>query len=192
MAGFGSGEFAQANTDLLLGVDLSARASDGELQVVLADGHPEVLAALVFHLCEQAERLDPYIADIIDERGYPFTNRGHVLEPILRGRDMHLRPFDRRFLVTDSVYTWQEGMELLLGRPFEDRETRNGISMQLTNENSDALTGYGGVTATDEQKQEIRGYTRILFAEVMDGVDLGVEAELFTEDIQSAHSSPAE
>ncbi len=189
MAAFGNGRFAANNTELLLGADLSAQARDSELQVVLPQGHPEILAALVFHLCEQAERLNPYIAALIDEQGYPATNRGHVLDPIMRDDgSMHLRPFRRRFMVIDDVYTQRMGMELLLGRPFDNSETRRGIAMHLTNENCDALTGEGGLTVTDEEKKIIRGYTRRLFAEVMDNVDLGAEAEQFSIDIQTDYS----
>lgn len=193
MTGFGSGAFAQSNTEILTGADVSARASDFELQVVLAEGNPAVLAALVFHLCEQAERLSPHIARIVDERGYPYTSREHVLYPIQEGRDMHLRPFRRRFLVMDDVYTWHhQDMDHLFGRPIDVYDNRKGISMSLTNESSDALTGYGGASATDEEKQVISGYTRRLFAEVMDDVDLRTEAEQFLGDIQAIHQRNAE
>lgn len=183
-----TGEYRQANSDLLVSADVSARSTDDELQVLIADDRSAVLAALVFHLCERAERLSPYIAKIIDDQGYPFTDRDHVLEPIIRGNGMHLRPYKRRFLIFDDVYLHRTGTDHLFGRPFSAADPRRGISMQLANESSDALTGYGGVVATDQEKQEIRSYTRRLFAEVIDGADLVAETEKFMDDIKAVDS----
>lgn len=174
------GMFREPNEGILLEADVSARATDGELQVVIGDNQQAVLAALLFNLCERAERLDPYIAEIIDRDGYPMTNAAHVLEPIVAGEDMHLRPFRRRFLITDRFYKGGQGYDELLGRSIEPRDDRRGFSMQLANESSDALTGYGGVTATDEEKTAIRGYTRRLFAEVLNDVDLVTDVEKFS------------
>lgn len=173
----GTGPFWDSNEAILLGADASARVSDIELQVVMAENQRAVLAALVFSLCEQAEKLNPYIADIIDEQGYPMTNRGHVVEPILRGNGMHLRPNGRNFLVVDDVYDWRAGLVPLFGRPIDAHDERGGVSMQLTNDHADALNGFR--QATDEEVTEIRGYTRRLFAEVMNDVDLTAETEAF-------------
>lgn len=181
MAVPGSGEFREANEGLLLDADVSARAADLELQVLFADDRRAVLAAVVFGLCEQAERLHPLIAANIDERGYPMTNRGQVLQSIVQAHDMHLRPSRRRFLVTDDLYPSRRNWELLFGRQFEHRDTRSGISMQLTNENADALTGYGGKVVAEDEVVKIRGYTRRLFAEVLNDVDLASEVETFSK-----------
>lgn len=175
----GDGEFRQSNEALLHAVDVSARASDLELQVVMAKDRPAELAALVFSLCEQAERLNPHIARILDEEGgHPMTNRGHVLKPIMRGKDMQLRPLGRDFLVLDSIYDFRLNMEHLFGRPIETRDKRNGVSFQLTNRCTDALAGHRD--ATDQEKTKIRGYTRRIFAEVLNDVDLAAEVDTFS------------
>ena len=181
MAVPGSGEFREANESLLLDADVSARVADLELQVLIADDRRAVLAAVVFGLCEQAERLHPLIAANIDERGYPMTNRGQVLQSIVQNEDMHLRPSRRRFLVTDDLFPSRRNWEHLFGRPIESDDARGGVSMQLANENADALTGYGGKVVEEQEVATIRSYTRRLFAEVLNDLDLSSEVETFSK-----------
>lgn len=172
-----AGEFRQANEEYLLGADVSARTTDTELQVLITDGMKTTLAAIVFNLCEQAERIDPRTAAMIDQEGYSRTNPWHVKEPIMEGKGMHLRPYRRRFVVTDDLFTVRAEWEHLFGRPIAVDDSRGGISMSLANESSDALFGHR--VATEEEKTEIRGYTRRLFAEVMGDVDLAKSASEF-------------
>lgn len=172
-----TGEFREANEALLLGADVSARVTDDELAVLVDAGRPAVLAAMVFSLCEQAERISPGIANIIDSQGYPMTHRDEVWRAVTGVDEMHLRPYDRRFLVITDIHLGRSGCEGLFGRPIGYPDDRKGVSVRLENENVDMILGY--IPAAEERIAEIRGYTRRLFAEVLNGIDLVTEADKY-------------